>query len=86
MSLQLQPDQVLAALQQAESPKFSDFLDQMLHLCDAMAVELVRLTPEVRWIGVPELWDGMICVALDPIDATQPIPKHLQGFDDEGWE
>lgn len=86
MSLQLQPDQLLAALQRAESHKFSGFLDQMLHLCDAMANELVSLVPNVRWVGVPELWDDMICVAFDPIDATQPIPKHLQGFDDEGWE
>ena len=23
---------------------------------------------------------------IAPIDATQPIPKYLQGFDDEGWE
>lgn len=86
MSLQLQPDQLLEALRQAESPKFSDFLDQMLHLCDAMAFALVEVTPNIEATTPTNFWDDMVCTPITPIDLGLPIPEHLQGFDDEGWE
>jgi hypothetical protein len=86
MSLQLRPDELLSALQRADHPTFPVFLDQLLSLCDAMGQALLEVVPNVEITQPAELWDEMLCVPVSPIDATQPIPEHLQGFDDHGWE
>lgn len=86
LAIQLQPDQILAALQRADHPMFPSFLDQLLSLCDAMGAAVLEVVPNIAINSQPELWDDMICVSITPIDASQPIPEVLQGFDDEGWE
>ena len=86
MSLQLQPDQLLAALQRADHPQFPSFLDQLLSLSDAMAFALVEVTPNVEAITPANFWDEMVCTPIAPIDPGLPIPDHLKGLDDGGWE
>lgn len=86
MSLQLQPDQLLSVLQRMDHPLFPTFLDQLLSLSDAMAETIVEATPNVYVTTPANHWDDMVCAPISPIDPTQPIPEHLQGFDDEGWE
>lgn len=86
LAIQLQPDQILAALQRADHPMFPSFLDQLLSLCDAMGAAILEVVPNIEISSPPELWCDMICVPLSPIDASQPIPEVLQGFDDGGWE
>lgn len=87
MSLQLRPDELLAALQRADHNLFSTYLDQMLSLCDAMGEALVEVVPNIRVTAPAELWDDMICVPIAPIEPTLSIPEVLAGFDDdEGWE
>jgi hypothetical protein len=86
MSLQLRPDELLTALDRMEHPEFAGYLDQLLSLCDAMAYALAARTPNVEVNMVANYWDEMVCVPIMPIDATQPIPEHLKGLDDGGWE
>lgn len=86
MSLQLRPDELLTALQRLNHPQFPEFLDQLLGLCDDMAEEVIKATPNVQANVGANYWDDMVCTPITPIDATQPIPEHLQGLDDGGWE
>ena len=85
MSLQLRPDELLVALQRLNHPQFPSFLDQLLSLCDDMAEAIVEHTPNVKANIHASFWGEMVCTPIAPIDDTQPIPEHLQGFDDEGW-
>ena len=86
MSLQLQPDQLLSVLQRMDHPLFPTFLDQLLSLSDAMAFAIVEVTPNVEATLPATFWDGMVCAPITPIDPALPIPEHLQGLDDGGWE
>lgn len=86
MSLQLQPDQLIAALQRLDHPLFPSFLDQLLSLSDAMAEAVAEAIPNVYVTTPANFWDEMVCVALAPWDDREEIPEALQGFDDEGWE
>ena len=86
MSLQLQPDQLLTALCQAEHVMFLTYLNRLLQLSDDMAASLCEITPNVQINGDANFWDGMVCVPIAPIDAAKPIPDHLKGLDDGGWD
>ena len=86
MSLQLRPEELLVVLQRLDHPLFPTFLDQLLSLCDDMATTIVEATPNVKLNGGANFWDNMVCTPITPIDATQPIPDHLRGLDDWGWE
>lgn len=86
MSLQLQPDQLLTALQRLDHPLFPSFLDQLLSLTDAMADAVVEATPNTEINQCSEFWDDMVCAPISAIDASLPIPDHLKGLDDHGWE
>lgn len=86
MSLQLRPDELLTALQRVDHPGFPVFLDQLLSLCDAMADALVQVTPNVESTIPASFWDDMVCAPITPISPELPIPEHLQGLDDGGWE
>lgn len=86
MSLQLRPDEMLTALNIAGHPDFPSFLDQLLSLSDAMAFAIVEVTPNVEATMPAEFWDGIVCAPIKPIDPSLPIPKHLEGLDDGGWE
>lgn len=86
MSLQLRPEELLVVLQRLDHPSFPTFLDQLFSLCDDMATTIAEATPNLKVINGADFWDDMVRTPIAPIDATQPIPEHLQGFDDEGWE
>lgn len=86
MSLQLRPDELLVALQRLNHPQFPSFLDQLLSLCDDMAEAIVEHTPNVKADIQANFWAEMVCTPITPIDATKPMPAHLQGLDDWGWE
>lgn len=86
MSLQLRPDELLEALLRSDHPDFPSFLDQLLSLSDAMAFALIEVTPNVEVVVPANFWDGMLCTPITPIDPALPIPEHLRGLDDAGWE
>lgn len=82
MALQLQPDQLLAALFRLEHPSAGTYLDQLLGLMDDMAADIVETIPNLEH-SPAEFWDEIAC---SPIRGTGPIPEALKGFDDQGWE
>lgn len=82
MSIQLQPDQMVAVLQRLDHPLFPSFLDQLLSLSDAMAEVIVEAIPDITHTGPADLWGDAIMVGFNGFG---PIPEALQGFDDEGW-
>lgn len=85
MSLQLQPDQLLAVLFRLEHPVAKVYERQLLTLCDDMAQEIVEAIPNLTKAEV-DFWGEMVCAPIKPIDSSLPIPEALQGFDDGGWE
>ena len=83
MSLQLQPDQLLAVLYNLEHPRREEFEQRLLELCTLMGAEIVHTIPNLT-MGRANFWDNMVCLPISPL-TEGPIPDPLRGFDDAGW-
>lgn len=84
MSLQLQPDQLLAALTNLHHPRQPEFEQRLIDLCTLMAAEIVSAIPNLT-MDLPSYYDGRVCTPIRAL-TDGPIPDALQGFDDDGWE
>lgn len=85
MSLQLRPDELLACLQNLNHPRFGEYVDQLLSLTDAMAMEIVDSIPNMEISHPADFWADQVMVGIKAT-APMPIPPALEGFDDGGWE
>lgn len=85
MSLQLQPDQLLAALENMGHRDFEYYKMMLLALSNGMAESIVETMGGLER-GPANYELGMMCVPIRSDGTRTEIPVPLQGLDDEGWE